>query len=295
MVLLIHHAANCGHRFPPSSLSGLKACLEARARVIEVDIVALADGDFALAHDERLEDFSDGAGPVADARSWQLREIHHRWPGSERECVALLSEVVALLAAHPEVEELQLDLKPYAPLSNAILEALVSAIAPVKSQVRVTSPADWALRRLRALDGEVRLGFDPLLYLDLERFSVSEAEPPYRIGAYGYQDDHPLAARRSGAVSAYLAARAEALRSQVPEGTSVWYIRAAMLARALDDGFDWIAYLHSDGVKVAAWTLEPGQPHHVALCEQLMAAGVDRITTNDPPRLGRVLGKAAAW
>jgi len=295
MVQLIHHAANRGPGFAPSSLSGLKACLEASARMIEVDIVPLADGDFALAHDERLEDFSDGAGLVADARSWQLRDIHHRWPGSEHEPVGLLSDAVALLGAHAELDELQLDLKPYAPLSKAVLEALVGVVAPVKSQVRITSPADWALRRLRALDGEVRLGFDPMLYLDLERSSESEAEPPYRTGAYGYQDDHPLAARRWGTTSAYLTARADALRSQVPEGTSVWYIRAALLARALDDGFDWTAYLHSNGVKVAAWTLDPDQPHHVALCQQMQAAGVDRITTNDPPGLGQALGLEAAW
>ena len=49
--LLIHHAANRGHGYPPNSLQSLLFCVKAGARVIEVDVTPLADGDFAMIHD----------------------------------------------------------------------------------------------------------------------------------------------------------------------------------------------------------------------------------------------------
>jgi hypothetical protein len=114
-----------------------------------------------------------------------------------------------------------------------VLERLVTEIQPIKDRGRVTSVADWALRRLRALDADLPLGFDPLLYLDVSPHQAEEhgpAVPPCRTGAYGYWDDHPLATRRWGKTANYLAARAEALWAQVPPG-GIWYIRAGLLLR----------------------------------------------------------------
>jgi glycerophosphoryl diester phosphodiesterase len=173
---------------------------------------------------------------------------------------------------------------------------LVTALQPVKDRVRVTSGADWALRRLRDLDADLALGFDPLLYLEWKPPAESarhgerqRTRPPFRLGVYGYRDDHPLASRRWGETADYLAARAEALWVQAPTG-AIWYIHAGLLACALDDGFDWIADLHARGTEVDAWTLDPDRPEHVALARRLMAAGIDRITTNNAPALARALG-----
>ncbi len=286
MPLLIHHAAHRGLRHPPSSLSGLADCLAAGAQIVEVDITPLAGGDFALLHDGLLETVSDGRGPVAAARGEQVRGLRLRWREAlTDEPVGLLSHALALVAAQPGLVELQLDLKPHAPLTDDVLRGLVRLVAPVKWQVRVTSVADWAIRRLAALDRELALGFDPLLYLDVERDDPDT--PPLRMGAYGYLDDHPLAQRRWGAPADYLAARADALWAQAPVG--VWYIRAAMLARGLDEGFDWIAWLHERGAQVVAWTLDADRPHQLDLARQMAALGVDRITTNDAPALAAAL------
>jgi glycerophosphoryl diester phosphodiesterase len=108
------------------------------------------------------------------------------------------------------------------------------------------------------------------------------------VGAHGYHDDHPLALEAWGSPAEYLRARAEILWSQLPFA-GVWYIRAQLLARALDDGFDWIAWLHARDVEVAAWTLDPDQPHQLDLARQLAAAGVDRITTDNATDLSAVL------
>ena len=54
-MLLAHHATNRDHAYPAGCLEGLRACLRAGARLIEVDISPLADGDFLLYHDGHLE------------------------------------------------------------------------------------------------------------------------------------------------------------------------------------------------------------------------------------------------
>ena len=58
------------------------------------------------------------------------------------------------------------------------------------------------------------------------------------------------------------------------------------------DGFDWIADLHRRGAQVTAWTLNPDRPHHLGLAAELIEHGVDRIITDDAPRLAEALGEA---
>ena len=54
-LLLIHHAARGQHPHPPNSLSAVRDCVEAGARIVEVDVSPLADGAFALLHEGDLE------------------------------------------------------------------------------------------------------------------------------------------------------------------------------------------------------------------------------------------------
>ena len=285
--LLVHHAANRGHRFPPSSLSALRVCLEAGAQAIEVDVTPLLD-DYALFHDERWEDATDGHGLVSgsDAKAAQSLHFVGQYAGSQ-ETVGLLSQAVEMLQSYPHVCELQLDLKSYARLDEVALGRLLAIISPVKNSVVVSSGTDWALRTLRRLDGSLRLGFDPLLYLDMAG-DQDRGAPPFQRGAYGYLDDHPLAVRRWGTSAEYLAARAEALVAQAPQA-SVWYIRGELLKRGLVEGYDWPGYVHSLGAEVDAWTLDPDNKAALSLARQLLPR-VDRITTNNAPRLARELG-----
>lgn len=290
-LLLIHHMANRDHEHPAGTLPALRACLEAGARVIEIDISLLADNQFALLHGPLLEDETTGSGPIRAHTTEQVRELRHLYHGKGTGvAVGLLSEAVELLQQYPGPVELQLDLKPDVYSADDVLSRLVTSLRPVKDRVRVTSPSDWALRRLRALDPDLPLGFDPLLYLEADFGQKREPGiPPFRQGAYGYWDDHPLASRRWGSAAEYLAARAEALYAQVPSGMT-WYIHAGLLGKALDDGFDWIAYLHTFDVQVDAWTLDAQRPEHVALARRLIIQGLDRITTNNALALAQVLG-----
>ena len=288
--LLIHHAAKRGHNHPPSSLQAIHDCLEAGARVIEVDISPLADGDFMLFHGQHLEDGTDGSGLVAAQTTAEVSRLQDTRSGGENaEPVGMLSQAMELLLHHSQPVELQLDLKPYAPLTDSVLIALLRTIEPVKERVRVTSPADWALRRLRVLDGDLPLGFDPLLYIDAGTSVERDPQkPPFRLGEYGYWDDHQLASHRWGETKEYLAIRAEALWIQAPSD-AVWYLPAQTLELTLNDSFDWIKFLHGWGAEVDVWTLNPDQSEHITVAQRLIDAGVDRITTTDAPAMAAAL------
>ena len=294
-LLLIHHANNRGKSHPPNSIIGLKMCLEAGARIVEVDISPLSDGDFILLHDRVLDGCTNGSGLVGAHTSDEVSGLRLVWRGGvTSEPVGLLSQAVDLVSRHPNPVELQLDLKPYTHLDKETRSRLVDLLRPVKNRVRVTSEADWTLRSLHALDDDLPLGFDPWLYLDViaHREGAEFPVPPFRQGAYEYWDDHPLASVRWGGTADYLAARAEALWAQSPPG-AVWYIHAKLLARVLDDGFDWIADLHERGAQVTAWTLNVDRPPDVELAWRLAMAGMDRITTDDAPALARALSEHA--
>ncbi len=291
--LLVHHAANRGDDYPHNSLGGLRHCLETGARVVEVDINPLRDNDLALLHDDLLENSTNGSGSVYATTTDEVRSLHYVHRGVvTNERVGLLSEAVSLIQDYAHFQELQLDLKVGTPSTDTILRRLLQIVEPAKERVRVTSAADWTLRRLRALDADIPLGFDPLLYLEVK--NPGEKVPPFRLGAYGYWDDHPLATRRWGTPADYLAARAEALWTQAP-ANAAWYIRASLLARVIDDGFDWIEYLHVRSAWVDAWTLDVDQVGHLELAQQLIVAGIDRITTNNAPRLAAALDSAAEF
>jgi glycerophosphoryl diester phosphodiesterase len=173
---------------------------------------------------------------------------------------------------------LQLDLKPYAPLSIDVLKNLLSMIAPIKDRIMVSCVADWAIRLLRKMDFALMLGFDPLLYLDIVGTEPRpEGIPPFRLGAFGYLDDHPLAAQKWGKPGEYFALRAEALLFQVPKGTT-WFINADLLIAALDAGFNWVETIKINSSKVDAWTIDLDRKK---MAEKLIAKDIDFITSND--------------
>ncbi len=292
-VTLIHHGAYCGHDVPSNSLAALEHCLMSGAKVIEVDVIPLADGSFALLHDENLESDTNGEGKAPQMNRTQVEKLVYLMDGeSTDEKVGFLDDALSLLKKYPDTLRLQIDLKPFTPLTQGILREFMTLINPVKECVQVTSVADWAVRALAKFSPDLSLGFDPLLYLDLAGSDPRpEHIPPFRVGAYGLRDDHPLAAYRWGPMGDYFAARAAALLVQVPDGCE-WYIRVEILKIALDAGFDWIDFLHKAGSVVDGWTIDVEQPEHIKLAQFLVEHGVDELTTDTPDRLAAHLPAA---
>lgn len=278
---IIHHAAQGCADFPPSSLSAIESCLSQGALAIEVDTFPTADGHFILLHDLNLENHTNGSGNAAALKRKDLEILSYKVNGQRTlDKLGFLDEAVGLISQNTSIEKFQLDLKPYGKLDAAALEKLVSLIDPIRTKVQVSSVADWLIRALHKLAPGLSLGFDPLLYIDKpEDEPRPEGVPPFRVGAYGYLDDHPLAARKWGSLKDYFAARAEALMLQaVPD--CEWFIRAEMLLDSVKAGFDWINFLHENGFMVDAWTLDSTSTTGIDMANELIALGIDELTSN---------------
>lgn len=289
-ITLIHHAANCGHQAPPSSLKALEACLNADAAIVEIDVIPLADGNFALLHGQDLEADTNGKGPAPQMRRGQIENLCYVMDGKVTdEKVGFLEGAIQLLQAHPDTRRLQLDLKPFTPLTQGVLREFCRLIEPVRERIQVTSVSDWAVRALVKFSPDLPVGFDPLLYLDLvDNDPRPEDVPPFHVGAYGLLDDHPLSAYKWGRLGEYFAARAGALLVQAPPECD-WFIRAELLDVALDAGFDWIEFLHQHGSAVDGWTIDAEDPASIKLAQRLVEHGVDMITTDQPGNLAPYL------
>jgi glycerophosphoryl diester phosphodiesterase len=289
-VTLIHHAANCRNAdpmdAPPGSLSALANCLTQGAKAVEIDLIPLSDQSFALLHDRDLARDTDGQGDAPKSTRSRVEKLHYRVGGEiTGEKVGFLEEALGLLQDHPDTRRLQIDLKPFAPLTRAVLRRFLELIDPIRERIQVSSVSDWGIRALASFAPELSLGFDPLLYLDLVGAEPRpEGIPPFRVGAYGLADDHPLSAYQWGPLGDYFAARAGALLVQAPPGCT-WFLRATLLDKALQAGFDWIAFLHQHGSRVDAWTIDGGEPEQVALAQKLVERGVDDLTTDNPTQL----------
>ncbi len=285
---IVHHSAALEPGFIPNSLAAIRACLEAKASVIEIDATALASDDFLLVHDPLLQAETDGFGPVqaltvAQART--LRYTHRRQITGEN--VGLLSDVIALFqdtSLTAGATRLQIDWKDMIPFPGAEpYERLIRLIRPLGDRVIVSTGADWQLRTLRRLAPWLDLGFDIGNHLDWREVGeISDPRlPPWRVGAYGYWDDHPLAVMRTFSVHDYLLDRCELFMNAVP-GLSTFYISHRMLVKSLTDGFNWADVLHVRGIKLDAWTVDVTNPVALENATTLFKAGVDLFTTNTP-------------
>ncbi len=286
--VIVHHMAALDGTSHPNSLEAVRDCLAAGAQVIEVDVTALADSDYLLVHDSLLESETTGHGPVGACSVAQARELLFTRAGRPTPFrVPLLSEVVETLLSHGGSTRLQLDLKNVVPFpTDEPLRRLVELIRPLGERVSVSTNADWQLRRLRALAPWLDLGLDIHFYLDWHASgeSVDPRAYPRRCGAYGYWDDHPLATQRFWTTAEYLADRCGMLVGLVP-GVRTFYVSHVLLARSLDDGFNWADALHDAGIKLDAWTLDTNDPAAMVNARRLLGAGVDQFTTNTPREL----------
>jgi glycerophosphoryl diester phosphodiesterase len=288
--IIVHHMAaldNSG--YPPNSLEAIRASLEAGAAFIEIDVTALATGDYLLVHDDVLEHETSGSGKVAETVPEQTRSLYIKTRAGDVTAYRppLLSDVVALFGEYPNGARLQIDYKNVYPMrDDEPMRRFLQLIAPLGERVLVSSGADWNLRWMRRNAEWLDLGFDIGFYLDYRTTPSDPRQPPYAEGAYGYHDDHVLAKLPLLAPAQYLAERCDILVHTIPQ-VSTWYVNHQLLSRALDEGFNMAAWLHERNIKLDAWTLDSGRVPDAAIL-RLRDAGTDQFTTNTPLALGRL-------
>ena len=299
MPTVVHHmGALDGQATAPNSLEAIRACLEAHAPFVEIDVTALADSDYLLVHDPTLETETTGTGEVGKTTKVQAQTLYFAKNGvATHYRVPLLSEVVALFQQYDQQSDtptrLQIDFKNMIPLKNdEPLQRLLTIIEPLQKRVLVSTGADWQLRKLRRFAPWLDLGFDIGFYLDFRAPSTHPLIFPHQQGAYGYLDDHPIATTKFWSTADYLADRCGAFIGLVPN-ISVFYISYKLLIQSLDDGFNWADALHAAGIKLDAWTLDVGNPLAESSIPRLVESGVDLLTTNTPQALTALLSRLA--
>ena len=289
------HRCSWSGTYRENSQAAIQECHRLRVARAEIDVSMLCDADFLVTHDSELERTTTGTGAAKNTTRRQAQELRIRW----RDAVSdhrppLLSDLVAAMSDWPPATLLELDVQDSLPWPWPRVEELARLVEPVKERVVLSGGADWNLRRLLRVDPGLRVGFDPLFYLDWEPPGAALELMPGARGAYGYLDAHPLARQRSGPTADYLWDRFGGLVRLVPGARDI-HVRLAMFERMLDDGLvDPTGLLHDQGLLVDVWTLDAETPGWRDRLARAVAAGVDIITSNTPQVLAAAI-RAGNW
>ncbi len=237
---------------------------------MEVDLRLLACGNFVCLHDEHLDQETTGSGPVRALDADAISRLAMRTPDGTptQSPPLLLSEVVALIAASPDVDgaaRLQLDLQEqHTVLSAAVCDRFAATVNPVASRL-LLSAFDWAaVQQLGGGIAGLGFGHDP-------------SEQSRR-----WDFDEP------GANQAFC----RSIARQAPDAQMI-YLYYRLVGSLLDAGFDIIAALHGLGFSIDCWTIDDGRPDATPALRQCLQLGVDQITTNTPIALEGIASKLA--
>ena len=253
----------------PSFLrENLASALHASA-ACEVDIVITADGHALCLHDKTLDRETTGQGRVADATRAQIEGLRQRGPSGEVLASAplFLDEVFATVKATGVAAPalVQLDIKASArSLTPRVLERITNQLRG-SAGAFIASAYDWdAVQRLIAAVPGLHAGFDPLaLY--------SRA---FDLDAAGY--------------------RAIATRTlATAPGVSIYYLEAKLILAALKHGVNLVNEVTGAGARVDAWTIDADHPNLRGTLRQLIEAGCQQITSNDPEILAPIVEEIA--
>jgi glycerophosphoryl diester phosphodiesterase len=228
---------------PENTLRSIERALEVGVDMVEVDVLALADGTLVLAHSDDLLEVTHGAarGRVTGESLAELRTLAPELP--------TLDEALAFVA--PTEAAVQLDVK-----APGYEERLVEAVRRhgLVRRTLVSSCYPEVLHAVAAAEPELRRG----LTYPFDRRGVSSRRflrPVVRAGLLALRAALP---RRIGALLARADARVAVLHYGV--------VSPAVVRRC-----------HDYGAQVLAWTVDDPR-----LCTRLERAGVDGIITNDP-------------
>jgi glycerophosphoryl diester phosphodiesterase len=230
---------------------------------VEVDILATADGRFAVLHDPTLGPSTTGRGRVLHMPISSMGGLFHRdadGAGDPDAPVLSLAELVAPLRTLPRAPSanLQLDLKILEghAISDSALADAATAIAGLADSIVIGSHHLNDARRLVAAMPGARLGYDPML--------AASRQP-------GLRDPERLLRH------------IERRRA----GVSLAYLRFDAIVAAENQGFPLVARLLDLGIETDAWTINPGRGISGSTLRTLVEAKVRQLTTDAPGLIAR--------
>jgi glycerophosphoryl diester phosphodiesterase len=246
---------------PPFLRDNLAAALAAGA-ACEVDIRFTADGHALCLHDATLDRETTGSGPVAGATRRGIERLRQR--GSDGAVLdtppLFFDEIAAAVACNGPAAPatLQLDVKTPATALTDDAIGRVASLLREQADAFIASAYDWqSVQKLVGAVPGLHAGFDPLkLYA------------------------RPIALDAAGFVA--LANRTRALAA----GASVYYLEAGLILAALERGVNLVREFRDGGAtRIDAWTIDADRADLADVLAQLVTAGCDQITSNDPESL----------
>ncbi len=251
-------SAQHGSFVPETIMAGLRA-----GAALEVDLRPLADGQFALLHDDLLDRETTGEGPVREITTAELRRLSMRAPdGTPEPRTPLTFDDLSMLIARMATGDalVHLDVKASADaLTDEHITRFRRLAKPIEHRLEVGG-RDWAsVSRLTDGTGRMARGFDPT----------------YEIL------NHPELDKRAFA-------RLLSELREATKGADTYYLHHATIAMWLAAGINPVAVLKKNGAKAEAWTIDLGLPNVRDLVVLLARAGVDRLITDDAVGLARL-------
>jgi glycerophosphoryl diester phosphodiesterase len=243
-VLLIGHRGAAAVA-PENTLESFRAAVGAGVDLVELDVLALRDGELVVAHSHDLHEVSHGAHS-GSMRDWTLPRLREACPE-----VPTFAEALAYFADEPRRVGIHVDLKVRGKESE-----IVTALKRfgVIDRAFATSFDPRSTRRLALLDGGVRVGITvPRSVLGIA--DDGRAAPIARAGLVLLHRLMPLVTAPTVSL-----ARASAL-----------VLHHSVVGREV------VERAHARGVPVVTWTVD--DPRELARVD---AAGVDAVVTNDP-------------
>ena len=245
---------------PAFARANLEAGLAAGA-VLEVDLVATADGDLVCLHELRLEDETTGRGVVAAQSSDSVLSFRQRDNAgrSLHSRVLSLGQIVDMLGANPPAGRpdgrVQLDLKePPAGITLEVCRRFAPALGDHGGWFTQSGPSRPAIQRLAAAVPGLATGFDP-------EDAIEAGMAPDEVPRY--------------------------LLETAPSA-SIFYLDHLFVLDCLAKRQNPLAPLRVAGKRVDCWTLDADHDRVLEKLEALMAAGAVQITTNDPEGLSQL-------
>jgi glycerophosphoryl diester phosphodiesterase len=260
LVSLKWHKLRRRREDPAFARANLKAGLAAGA-VLEIDLVATADGDLVCLHDLTLDRETTGGGPVSAQPSAAVLALRQRdSTGRPTESGVLsLGEIVELLRANPPADRpdgrVQLDLKePPAGITLGVCRRFAAALGDLGGWFTLSGPSWPAVERIAAAVPGLATGFDP-------EDAIEAGMPLHEVPRY--------------------------LLETAPSAR-IFYLEHGFVLECLATRQNPIAPLRAAGKRVDCWTLDADHDRVLGKLEALIAAGANQITTNDPERLSQL-------
>lgn len=232
---------------------------------LEIDILATADGRFAVLHDATLGPSTTGRGRASRTPIASMSGLFHRDARGAADPdapVLSLAELVAPLRKLPRAvsASLQLDLKLLEGqgLPDSAIADAAAAVAGIEEAIVIGSHYLNDARRLSAAIPGARLGYDPMLAAS-RRPDLRDPERLLR-----HIERHST-------------------------GVSLAYLRFDAVVAAENQGFPLVRRLLDLGIETDAWTVNPGRGVTDAVLRTLLEAKVRQITTDAPGEIFRLI------